>query len=366
MNLRSSFKQLLFLSLFWSKPLLIMRRTNFLPYMAVCVAVFAFSCVPARKFKELQNDAQNCENVRQSLRIENEKLSVENNELKDKLSRCGRERDSLRYDSILLVSQKNDLERNNQKLKGLYNDLQDAQQSMLRNNSRETTKLLQQLQITQSDLQKKEDTLRIREAALKAKENALLDKEKNISQLNGELGERDARIRELENVLARNDSAVKSLRNKVTDALTGFEGKGLSINIRNGKVYVSLEEKLLFRSGSYDVDPKGLEALKQLAVVLEQNKDINIMIEGHTDDVPLRSTTAVKDNWDLSVMRATTIVKAILKSGKIEPTRLTAAGRGQFFPVDPAKTAEARQKNRRTEIILTPKLDELFKILGSN
>jgi chemotaxis protein MotB len=136
--------------------------------------------------------------------------------------------------------------------------------------------------------------------------------------------------------------------------------------MKNGKVYVSMDEKLLFRSGSYEVDARGRQALKELAGVLVANKDVNIMIEGHTDDVPYRSGPVIKDNWDLSVLRATSVLKILLEGGNIAPDRLTAAGRGEFQPVDRAKTAEARSRNRRTEIILTPNLDELLKILESN
>lgn len=125
-------------------------------------------------------------------------------------------------------------------------------------------------------------------------------------------------------------------------------------------------KKLLFRSGSYEVDARGKQALKDLAGVLERNKDVNIMIEGHTDDVPYRSGEVIKDNWDLSVLRATAVMKILLSSGNIAPERLTAAGRGEFQPVERTKTSEARSRNRRTEIILTPKLDELLKILESN
>jgi chemotaxis protein MotB len=170
----------------------------------------------------------------------------------------------------------------------------------------------------------------------------------------------------MERILSRKDSIVNNLKNKVSDALLGFENNGLTIKIVNGKVYVSLEEKLLFKSGSFMVGPDGVKALKKLAKVLEQNADINIMIEGHTDDVPYHADAAIKDNWDLSVKRATSIVRILLDGTSIDPKRLTAAGRGQFVPVDKAKTAEALQKNRRTEIILSPKLDELFKILENN
>ncbi|MFW5781215.1 MAG: OmpA/MotB family protein, partial [Bacteroidota bacterium] len=178
--------------------------------------------------------------------------------------------------------------------------------------------------------------------------------------------ERNARLLELETILARKDSAVNALRNKVAAALIGFENEGLSVDIKNGKVYVSLEEKLLFPSGSTRIDARGINALKKLARVLEENKDINITIEGHTDDVPVIASAAMKDNWDLSVKRATAVVRILLDNSSIDPKRLTASGRGEYMPLDTGKTSEARQKNRRTEIILTPKLDELFQILESN
>ena len=144
------------------------------------------------------------------------------------------------------------------------------------------------------------------------------------------------------------------------------EGKGLTITQKNGKVYVSLEESLLFATGKWTIEPKGIEVLKKLAKVLEQSPDINVLVEGHTDDVPMKGIGDVKDNWDLSAVRATSVVKIITQNSTVDPKRLTAAGRGEFFPIDGAKTKEARAKNRRTEIILTPKLDELLKVLETN
>jgi chemotaxis protein MotB len=132
------------------------------------------------------------------------------------------------------------------------------------------------------------------------------------------------------------------------------------VSTKNGKVYVLLEERLLFESGSTVVDAKGVEALKNLAKVLEKETEIDVLIEGHTDNVPIKSAT-IKDNWDLSVLRATAILRIITSNSKIEAKRLTAAGRGEFMPIDNANTPEARKKNRRTEIILTPKLDELMQ-----
>jgi len=215
------------------------------------------------------------------------------------------------------------------------------------------------LQTTQEDLQKKEDELKKTEATLN------LEKQ-NLEQMKFELDKKSSRMIELQNILARKDSSVNAIRQKVTSALLGMENEGLSVKVQNGKVYVSLEEKLLFKSGSIEVEPKGINALKKLSRVLDQNPDINITIEGHTDIVPVISSPAMKDNWDLSVKRATSIVRILLEGSKIDPKRLIASGRGEYMPVDPGKTAEAKQKNRRTEIILTPKIDALLDILNDH
>ena len=201
------------------------------------------------------------------------------------------------------------------------------------------------LQEAQTDLQKREDILKSAQT---------------------ELEQRSLRLKELEEALKQKDEAVKQLRQKVMDALVGFNNKGLTIQEKNGKVYVSLDEKLLFKTGQWDVDPKGQQALSNLAEVLGQNPDINVLVEGHTDNVPMRGTGMVKDNWDLSVMRATAVTRILLKNKAVESKRITAAGRGEFFPIDDVNTPEARQKNRRTEIILTPRLDEIFRILENN
>jgi len=200
---------------------------------------------------------------------------------------------------------------------------------------------------------------------LSQREKDLQDSEKKINELKADLDAREARVKELETALANKDKAVADLKNRVSDALLGFKEKDLTINVKNGKVYVSLSEQLLFKSGSTEVDKKGVEALKKLAGALKEQNDINVMVEGHTDDVPIaKGTTCMKDNWDLSVLRATEIVRILLSSG-VNPNKLVPSGRGEYSPVAEGKTPEARQKNRRTEIILTPKLDELFQILDT-
>jgi chemotaxis protein MotB len=205
-----------------------------------------------------------------------------------------------------------------------------------------------------------------KERELLAMEQNLLANKAQVDKLSADLSAREQRLGELEQILKEKDQAVNDLRDKVNKALLGFKDSGLTVDVRNGKVYVSLAEKLLFKSGSYAIDPKGVEALSRLAGALKDQQEINVMVEGHTDDVPVsKGNACIDDNWDLSVLRATSIVNTLVNKG-VPPARLIAAGKGEFSPVEAAKTAEARQRNRRTEIILTPKLDELFQILNVN
>ena len=183
-----------------------------------------------------------------------------------------------------------------------------------------------------------------------------------LSRNQAQLEERSARISELEQMIEARDNALNNLRNQVEQALLGFDGKGLTISRRDGKVYVSMADKLLFRSGSFEIDPEGARAVRQLSDVLATNPDIDIMVEGHTDNVPYRGTGQLRDNLDLSVKRATTVTRLLLENKAINPLRVVSAGRGEYMPLDGADTPEARAKNRRTEIILTPKLDKLLEL----
>jgi chemotaxis protein MotB len=194
---------------------------------------------------------------------------------------------------------------------------------------------------------------------------SLAKRELEVGKLQADLNERERRVKELEKVIADKDRAVEELRNKVVSALLNYKDKDLTIEVKDGKVYVSLAEQLLFKSGSTEVDPKGVEALKKLATVLKEQKDITIMVEGHTDDVPIsKGTNGMKDNWDLSVLRATSITRILTGAG-VDPIHVVPAGHGEFMPVAQGKTAEARSQNRRTEIILTPNLNELYKLLDA-
>jgi chemotaxis protein MotB len=229
----------------------------------------------------------------------------------------------------------------------------------MKGNKFETQKLIAELEKTKEILQKKED-------ALKKLESELDSKREKLNDLQTSLDEKQLRLDELQSILDKKDSVVKALKNKVSEALMGYENKGLTVKQKNGKVYVSMDESLLFASGKYEVTAKGTDALKKLSKVLETNVDINVMVEGHTDNVPYKGTDQLLDNWDLSAKRATTVVRILLGSSGIHPDRITAAGRSEYVPVDNANTPEARSKNRRTEIILSPKLDELLKIIENN
>jgi chemotaxis protein MotB len=184
--------------------------------------------------------------------------------------------------------------------------------------------------------------------------------------LSTSLAEREKKVRDLEQVLANKDKAVQDLRSRIQNALLNFKENDLTVTVKNGKVYVSLAEQLLFGSGSIDVDSKGVTALQQLAKAIKDQKDINVLIEGHTDNVPIsKKSQYMSDNWDLSVMRATSITKILTRAG-VSPNQITASGRGEHVPLAPNDSPANKQKNRRTEIIITPDLDELFKILESN
>lgn len=333
---------------------------SILKTVGLCLlAAFAASCIPATKYKDLKTKSTNYLNERDALKRENLTLSMNNEEMKAMMEGIEKEIRQAERDLEQKKQEIRELQRNYNSMEQNYADLQNAQEELIRGNVKETTRLLRELQQAQTDLQSKENELRELERSLNAKKAGL-------DELTYELEKRNERLVELEQILANQKAAVSQLKDRVSQALYGFENDGLTVTQRNGKVYVSLDEQLLFKTGSWSIDSKGAQAIKKLAGVLEQNRDINVMIEGHTDDVPYNGSGQLKDNWDLSVKRATTVVRLLLESGNIDPSRLTASGRSEYVPVDPAKSDAARQKNRRTEIILTPKLDELFKVLGSN
>ncbi|PCI98663.1 MAG: cell envelope biogenesis protein OmpA [Flavobacteriales bacterium] len=316
-----------------------------------------FSCVPAKKYEELKSRQDACRDEISALKTLNQNLEEENNELKSSIELNKKELEQLKNDVAKDKADYDAMKKSYSTLKETYRLLSERQSAQSSNGKTATDKLMKQLQATQLDLQAQED-------ALRTLETSLLNKEAALKKLSTDLEAREKRVNELEAIINKKDAALANLKKKVKEALLGFENNGLTIEQKNGKVYVSLDESLLFASGKYDVGSKGTEVLKKLAKVLETSSDIDIVVEGHTDNVPLKGKGDIADNWDLSVKRATSVVKIITNNSNVSPKRLTAAGRGEYLPLDLTNTTEGRKKNRRIEVILTPKLDELFELLG--
>jgi len=259
------------------------------------------------------------------------------------------ERDTLCADLETAMKENGELKNNLSDQTGKNKELTDRYNNLTSQNNDLHKKYDNLMNESLSQTEKLNKALTAKSNELDAKEKLLIEREKTLSEMN--------------KVISRQDSITKRLNGILRNALLGFNSDELSVEIINGKVYVSMSDKLLFKSGSSTVEKKGKEALKLLGGVLEKNVDIDILVEGHTDNVPIE-TPVYKDNWDLSVARATSIVRILNNDYKIAPTRMTASGKGEFSPKADNETAAGRAKNRRTEIILSPKLDELMKLLN--
>lgn len=309
------------------------------------IALSLNSCVSSKVYKELEGKYSGLKTDYDQLTVYNETLENNRKELENNFEVLKDEKYSLQSTLENLATTRDSLRS---RLSSLQTDF-----ILLKKNSSET--------IAQN-IQKNTELL----ATLNEKEEALALENERLSELEKTIQERSAKIQELENLIAAKDKAMLDLKNALSKALIDFEGKGLTVEQRNGKVYVSMENKLLFKSGSWSVEKKGKLAIDQLGEVLAMNSDIAILIEGHTDNIPYTGNATLNGNWDLSTKRATAIVKLLQKNKKIIAENLTAAGRGEFIPIASNTTAEGRAINRRIEIILSPKLDEVSKLLNLN
>jgi chemotaxis protein MotB len=273
----------------------------------------------------------------------------------------------------------NDLESRYAELKDNFN----RQTKTIESLNEELKDLTEKYVTQEASLQQTEDSLNLKQQKLEQLESSLdllkLQSEsalkeritenegllKKIAERENELADRMARVEELEGLIARQKQAMRNLKERLSDALLNFEDKGLTVEARDGKVYVSMENKLLFKSGSWTVEAAGQNAIKSLAGVLAENPDIAILIEGHTDNVPYRGKGPLKGNWDLSTKRATAIVNQLLENPDILPQNLTAAGRGEYLPIAPNSTRSGRAANRRIEVVLSPQLDEISQIINT-
>jgi chemotaxis protein MotB len=302
------------------------------------------SCVTAKRYEDLQARQRNEQEARLAAEQQNRQLKADLQKTNDVLN-------ELRTDQKRLIADSTQNGASLRRTRTLYNQLTESYDKLLKNSDRA-------LADRNNEYGKLAKDLATREAEL-----GTLDQ--NLRKSKADLAAREAKLTELTQALAEKDKAVNDLKARVSNALLSFNSKDLQVKLKDGKVYVSLSEQLLFKSGSTKVDPKGQEALKKLATVLQEQKDVNVVVEGHTDNVPMRGTGAIQDNWDLSAIRATDIARLLTSSG-VEPSRITASGRSQYVPVASNDTPQNKAMNRRTEIILTPKLDELFQILDSN
>lgn len=307
------------------------------------VLALTTSCVSKKVYTDLETKYADLKKENRALADENTALAQEKNQLdlqsKDlqaQLDKMKAERDKLAAD---YASAKSGLDN----LEAAYTALEKNSGEALESNMKKNRELL---------------------AELEAKEKALAAEQERLNKLKADLQERSQRVDELESMMAAQEAGLKKLKETLSKALYSFEGKGLTVEQKNGKVYVSMENKLLFNSGSWTVGTEGKKAVAEVARVLAENPDISVLIEGHTDNVPYTGSGQIENNWDLSTKRATAIVNIMRENPGVNPQNLTAAGRGEYAPLAPNDTAEGKSKNRRIEIILTPKLDEISKMLN--
>jgi chemotaxis protein MotB len=316
--------------------------------VSILTVLFFISCVPIKKYQDLEANYKKCQEEQSSYKTK--AIDYENRlkELEVQLDVMKKDVKTLVSDTTRLRNELNMLGAQYDRVNETNKALEDKYAKIMKSGSKETARLINDLEGTRIELQKKEDRLNQLEKELNARKIALDEKE--------------ARINELESIIAKQDEAVRLLKEKIAEALRGFADKGITVEERDGKIYVSMEAKLLFASGKTDVNPEGKSVLIDLAKVLETQSDIDIIVEGHTDTDAMRGSAHPKDNWELSVLRATSVVKIMLDNSGMDPKQITAAGRSEFHPIDPADKA----KNRRIEIIIAPDLSELFSLISTD
>ena len=309
----------------------------------LAISLLTNSCVSKKIFTDLETKFAD-------LKKENRQLQDDNALLNTTKTGLESDKSSLQKN---LDKTKNELDKTKSDLVAAEKNLQALKESYaaLEKNSDESL---------QANLAKNRDLL----AKLDSKEKVLAAEQLRINKLLNDFNERSARVAELEKMMTDKEAAMKRLKETLSKALNGFEGKGLTVEQKNGKVYVSMENKLLFSSGSYAVGIEGKKAVVEVGKVLAANPEIAVLIEGHTDNDAFQAAGPIADNWDLSTKRATAIVNILTENKTINPENLTAAGRSQYSPLLSNDTAEGKAKNRRIEIILTPKLDEISKMLN--
>lgn len=311
---------------------------------AFLVLALSTSCVSKKVYTDLENKFADLKKENRKIADDNEQLLKAKNQLDLDHSALQKEHDKIKAERDKLQADYAAASANLKTLQSSYNALEKNSDDALKTNMDKNRELL---------------------AKLETKEKALAAEQDRLNKLMADFKDRSERVAELEAMMASKEASMKKLKETLSKALNAFEGKGLTIEQKNGKVYVSMENKLLFQTGSWAVGTEGKKAVVEVGKVLAQNPDISVLIEGHTDNDKFAGAMGqIENNWDLSTKRATAIVNILSENKGINKQSLTAAGRGEFAPITSNETAEGKSKNRRIEIILTPKLDEISKALN--
>lgn len=317
------------------------------------------SCVSYRKYEDLQLSKSSLDLKLNELRQKEENASSQNMNLSTQVKEQMEQNAVLKEDLKRTKEQYATLDETNRDLMARYDRMLSQNERVIATTSSEKADLTERLSQKGQELDKRERELQNLELEIKNKETLLAKKEDDVNQLKGDLSAREKRVQELEAAIAEKEAKLTALREKVNKALLGFSSADLSVREQNGKVYVSLSQNLLFKSGSKSINSAGKDAIRKLGTVLSANPDIAIMVEGHTD-----SDGDEKLNWNLSADRALSVVQVLIDGG-VQPQHITAAGRGEHFPVASNDSSDGKAQNRRTEIILSPKLDDLFDIINN-
>lgn len=315
------------------------------------LALSLSSCVSYQKYEDALADRDQLQANYNDLETQLESAQAQNKTLREQKEGLEKDLANTREDLRTLQNRYNQLDKANQDLLSRYDRMLEQNEKMLESSSDERQKLMAQLTLKEQELDR-------RERQLQQLESEIEQRETETEALRNSLVEREARVNELESAIAEKEEKLKALRERINQALLGFSDTDLTVREQNGKVYVSLSQNLLFPSGSKTINSAGKDAIQKVAEVLKNNPDIAITVEGHTD-----TDGDAAFNWDLSVGRATSVVKVLTANG-VDPQRITAAGRGEFYPVASNDTAKGKAQNRRTEIILTPKLEALYELIG--
>ncbi len=315
------------------------------------VAIVSFAlvaCVPAKKYNDLLKKEQACTEELEKYKSSSNQYESVAKDMQTKYDVASKELAKIKQDTSVLGIKWRVLNRDYFKLQSEYESLEKSFDKLKNLSAKETA-------VLQADLEAKNKELQSKEDALIKLDNELKNKQKLLE-------ERERRVNELEEAIRKKDQAVELLKAKVANALRGFENQGLTVVQKNGRIYVSLEAKLLFKPGSTAVEQEGRKALVELGKVLETEKELEIVVEGHTDTDKMTAASHPRNNWELSVLRATSVVDILLANSAMNPIQIMAGGRGEFYPVD----VNDKSKNRRIEVIISPNLNELFEIISND